>query len=112
MSGEGKRKTTAFNKLVRDRIPEIIERAGKRATVEMLNDVDFLAAVDAKLREELDEYFASGEPEELADLLETLYAAAQARGVGVDELERIRLKKRAERGGFDLKLFLKEVVEN
>ena len=102
--------TTTFNKLVRDRIPEIIERAGKRATVETLSDADFLAAVDAKLQEELDEYLTSGDTTELADLLETLYAAASARGVGVDELERIRLKKREERGGFELKLFLKEVI--
>ncbi|MBR5242923.1 MAG: nucleoside triphosphate pyrophosphohydrolase [Thermoguttaceae bacterium] len=104
--------TTTFNKLVRDRIPEIIERAGKRATVETLSDADFLAAVDAKLQEELDEYLASGDTTELADLLETLYAAASARGVGVDELERIRLKKREERGGFELKLFLKEVISD
>lgn len=105
-------KTTPFNKLVRDRIPEIIERAGKRANVETLSDSEFLAAVDAKLQEELDEYLASGDPTELADLLETLYAASLARGVGLDELERIRLKKREERGGFVLKLFLKEVISD
>jgi predicted house-cleaning noncanonical NTP pyrophosphatase (MazG superfamily) len=103
-------KTTPFNKLVRDRIPEVIERAGKRANVEALSDAEFLAAVDAKLQEELDEYLASGDPTELADLLETLYAASLARGVDRDELEQIRLKKRKERGGFELKLFLKEVI--
>ena len=68
--------------------------------------------VDAKLDEELTEYHADKNLEELADLLEVLYAAAIARGYTIDELEALRLKKREKRGGFDKKILLKSVTED
>lgn len=64
-----------YNKLVRDRIPEIIESSGKTCTVEILSDEDYLCMVDAKLDEELAEYHKNQNIEELADLLEVIYAA-------------------------------------
>lgn len=68
--------------------------------------------VDAKLDEELAEYHADNNLEELADLLEVLYAATIARGYTIDELESLRLKKREKRGGFDKKILLKSVTED
>ena len=68
--------------------------------------------VDAKLDEELAEYHADKNLEELADLLEVLYAATIARGYTIDELESLRLKKREKRGGFDKKILLKSVTED
>ena len=101
-----------YNKLVRDRIPEIIETSGKTCTVEILSDEDYLRMVDAKLDEELAEYHKDQNIEELADLLEVIYAATKARGYSIEQLETVRSEKAAKRGAFDKKILLKEVVEN
>lgn len=100
-----------YDKLVRDRIPEIIEASGKRCTVRKLSQEEYLSRVDAKLNEELAEYRRDQNIEELADLLEVLYAAAAARGYTVEELERVRKEKARERGGFAEGWLLLEVTE-
>ena len=69
-----------YNKLVRDRIPEIIEASGKTCVTEILSEETYLRMVDAKLYEELAEYHRDQNIEELADLLEVIYAGAMARG--------------------------------
>ena len=91
--------TKTYNKLVRDRIPEIIAPDGKTCTVEVLSDSRCLQILDAKLTEEL------------ADLLEVLRAVVRARGWTWEELEQARREKAAQRGGFEKKLLLKEVRE-
>ena len=101
-----------YNKLVRDRIPEIITADGKICTTEILSDEDYLRMFDAKLDEELAEYHKDQNIEELADLLEVLRAAAVARGYMPDELERVRAVKAKKRGGFEKKILLKAVFEN
>lgn len=78
---------------------------------EVLSDGDYLRALDSKLSEEMKEYTDSHSIEELADILEVVYAAAAARGVTRDTLEKIRAEKRRKNGGFSKKLFLKEVHE-
>ena len=98
-----------YNKLVRDRIPEIIAESGKKCSIEILNDEEYIKSIDAKLDEELAEYHKDQNIEELADLLEVIYAAARARGYSIEELERIRASKAQERGGFDKRILLKEV---
>ena len=70
-------KKTIYNKLVRDNIPEIIRNSGKECDIEILSDEEYLQMVDAKLDEELAEYHKEQNLEELADLLEVLYAAAK-----------------------------------
>ena len=101
-----------YNKLVRDHIPEIIQSTGKSCTTEVLSSDDYLRMIDAKLDEELAEYHESGSIEELADLLEVIYAAASARGSSPEEVEQVRVGKAHERGSFNRKILLKEVVEN
>ena len=100
-----------YNKLVRDKIPEIIEADGKTCKTEILSDEAYLRMVDAKLDEELSEYHKEQNIEELADLLEVLYAAALARGYTLEELENVRASKAEKRGAFREKILLKEVVE-
>ena len=100
-----------YNKLVRDRIPEIIEASGKTCVTRILSDEDYLRMVDAKLDEELAEYHADQNMEELADLMEVIYAAAIARGYTLEQLEQVRAEKAAKRGGFKKKILLKEVIE-
>lgn len=101
--------TINYNKLVRDRIPEIIAADGKTCTTEVLSGEDYLRMLDAKLDEELAEYHKDQNIEELADLLEVLRAAAVARGYTLDELERVRVEKAEKRGGFEKRLLLLEV---
>ena len=104
--------TKTYNKLVRDNIPAIIEATGAACTTETLSDADYLRMLDAKLDEELAEYHRDQNIEELADLLEVIYACANARGYAKDELESIRAEKAAKRGGFEKKILLKTVTED
>ena len=101
-----------YNKLIRDKIPEIIEAAGKQCRVEVMNEEEFIDALDQKLDEELAEYQADKSLEELADLLEVVYAVVVARGYSVEELESVRKEKAEERGGFEKRLRLKGVIES
>ena len=100
-----------YSKLVRDRIPEIIEASGKSCVTEILSDEAYLRLVDAKLDEELAEYHSDQNIEELADLLEVIYAAAMARGYTLEQLESVRAAKAEKRGAFANKILLKEVIE-
>ena len=100
-----------YYKLVRDCIPEIIEADGKTCICKTLSDEDYLHLLDEKLNEELAEYQESKSLEELADLLEVMRAVVKARGWSLEDLERARAEKAAERGGFEKKILLKEVLE-
>ena len=105
------KKAKQYHKLVRDRIPEIIEASGKACICETLSHEDYISLLDKKLNEELAEYQESKSLEELADLLEVMQAVVKACGWTMEELETVRKKKAAERGGFERKIMLKEVVE-
>lgn len=96
----------SYQKLVRDKIPEIIEAAGKKPVTHILDEASYLAELDRKLNEECAEYQESKSMEELADMLEVMYAIADARGYSVAELEAVRKKKAAERGGFRERIYL------
>ena len=102
--------TIKYNKLVRDRIPEIIEVSGKTCKTEILKDEEYIRMIDAKLDEELAEYHKDQNIEELADLMEVIHAAAIARGYTLEELEQVRAEKAEKRGGFAKKILLKEVI--
>lgn len=101
-----------YNKLVRDRIPEIIEASGNQCTVEILDDENYIKMLDIKLQEELTEYQQSKSLEELADLLEVMQAIVKARGYTWNELEEVQKEKRGKRGAFESKLLLKAVSRN
>ena len=105
-------RTIKYNKLVRDRIPDIIEESGKTCVTEILSDEEYLRMVDAKLDEELAEYHKDQNIEELADLMEVIYAAAVARGYTIEQLENARTKKIEKRGAFQKKILLVEVKED
>lgn len=98
-----------YNKLVRDKIPEIIEEDGKTCKTRILSDEEYIASLEAKLNEEVAEYQADKNLEEMADVLEVLHAICIARGYSLEELEALRAKKVNERGGFLRKIFLEYV---
>lgn len=101
-----------YNKLVRDKIPDIIKAKGATCTYKMLSKVDYLRYAEAKLTEELQEYQQSHSVEELADLLEVIYAVAEAKGCPAEKLDSIREKKAAERGSFKKRIKLISVRED
>ena len=104
-----------YNKLVRDRIPEIIEMSGQTLTSRILDEDDYLIEINRKMHEELAEYEEArtneDSIEELADLLELIYAAANTYGTTIEELEKIRLDKAKKRGGYDERIFLVAVED-
>ena len=104
-------KEIIYDKLVRDKIPEIIEKSDKQCEMEILSDEKYIEMIDKKLDEELAEYHKDKNLEELADLLEVIYAATKARGYSIQELEKVRAEKAEKRGGFDKKILLKKVIE-
>ncbi len=104
-------KTIRYNKLVRDKIPQIIRQQGNSCVTEILSQADYLKMLDEKLEEELAEYRRDQNLEELADLLEVLRSCAVARGYSLEELEQVRADKAAKRGGFENRIFLKEVTQ-
>ena len=108
---ETMKKHIEHNKLVRDRIPQIIEASGRTCVAVTLPDDAYIRALDTKLNEELAEYHKDQNIEELADLLEVIRAATIARGYTLEELEAIRAKKAEKRGGFEKKILLIETIE-
>ena len=98
--------TKKYNKVIRDKIPEIIADSGKKYDLKQLDDASFLAEIEKKLIEEVDEYAESKDVEELADLLEVIYRISELRGVNSDELDEIRKDKAEKRGRFTNNLFL------
>ena len=100
---------TIYNKLVRDRIPEIIKNAGKIAEYEVLSQADYAKMLEKKLDEETAEFHSSNDVEELADILEVLFAIGKTKGVSPEQLDNIRVEKAEKRGKFDECFFLKSV---
>lgn len=100
-----------YHKLVRDKIPEIIEMSGKRADVEVLDNDSYKEHLDKKLGEELKEYLDSDSVDELADLMEIILSILKYKGINFIEFEDIRKKKANDRGAFEKRLLLKEVIE-
>lgn len=99
-----------YNKLVRDKIPEIIAHDnGKTCVTRIMKDDEYLDSLNTKMQEELKEYLDSGEVEELADLEEVLRAILDVKKIPYQEFERIRNSKVEKRGAFKKKIFLESV---
>ena len=106
MIHSGRKNLKKYNKAIRDKIPEIIEKDSHTCNVKTLSDEEFLIQIEKKLSEEVVEYQNDKKPEELADILEVIYRIAHLRGISKEELEKIRIKKLEERGGFEKNLYL------
>lgn len=101
---------TTYNKLIRDKIPEIITANGQKPAVSTLNDDDYKLALLDKLVEEAQELKESnGDIGERADVAEVLRAIDKAYAMPDDEIQRVVKEKRKERGAFERRLYLKSV---
>ena len=100
-----------YNKLVRDKIPQIINADNRKPVTRILEDEEYLNELNKKLREEVSEYFEDNNVEELADIVEVIYGILNAKNVKIEEFENIRKAKVDKRGAFKEKIFLEKVIE-
>lgn len=98
-----------YNKLVRDKIPEIIEADGKTAKTHVLNNTDYLEELIKKLKEEFEEFNADRNVEELADIQEVLLAIAEALNIPPSELAHVMAEKAVKRGAFKKRIYLESI---
>lgn len=100
-----------YNKVIRDHIPEVIEKSGKKYEIKVLNDEEYLAGLKKKLVEEIDEFIEADDVNELADILEVVYSIARLKGVSKKQLEEMRKAKETMNGGFNKNLYLIKTYE-
>lgn len=100
-----------YGKLVRDKIPKIINESGKECIIEIMDDEEYEGELNKKLVEEVKEYIESENIEEIADILEVIYSILEFKNISIEEVEKIRLEKREKRGGFERKIKLIKVFE-
>lgn len=97
-----------YDKLVRDRIPEIIETSGNKCEVEVVSDEVALEYLYKKLNEEVNELLEDKNLDEIADVIEVLFAIGDKYGYSEDDVLAKRNEKRVNRGGFEDNLILKK----
>lgn len=97
-----------YNKLVRDKIIDIIEEDGKIAKYTILSDNEYRQELNKKLQEEVQEYIEDNNIEELADIVEVVYGILNSMDVTIEEFEKVRIKKQKERGAFNKKIYLEK----
>ena len=99
-----------YNKLVRDKIPEIIEKSGEKAIIKILEDNEYRASLIEKAKEELWEVKTAESIDEtkaeLADLFEVVRALSEYNGFSLSQIIEEADKKASERGGFSERIFL------
>ncbi|MBN2459370.1 nucleoside triphosphate pyrophosphohydrolase [Candidatus Woesearchaeota archaeon] len=98
-----------YNKLVRDKIPIILRRKGLKYKFHVANNQEYWQKLKEKLGEEVEEFMKCATDEELADILEVIYAIIDFKKINKNDLEIRRNKKAKERGKFKKKLILEEV---
>ena len=102
-------KTTVHNKLVRDKIPQIIRAQGDEPHTRILDDGEYRQALLTKLREETEEFAESRSIEEMADILEVLAALIRLEGFSPEMLKAVRQAKREKNGTFRRRIYLSTV---
>ena len=95
-----------FNKLVRDKIPEIIQADGETPRTRVLGEEEYQAELIRKLYEEVGEFAIARNVHELADILEVVMANAKVIGSTFEEVERVRIEKATDRGAFENRTYL------
>ena len=97
-----------YNKLVRNRIPEILKEKGINPQTHIADGIEFWEKLRQKLQEEVSEFLEEENPEELADILEVIIAICNFKDINREDLENIRKNKAEQRGSFDNKIILEK----
>ena len=97
-----------YNKLVRDKIVDIIEGDGRKAQYKILNNEEYKKELNKKLQEEVKEYLEDNSVEELADVVEVVYGILESMNVSIEEFEKVRQDKVQKRGAFHKRIYLEE----
>ena len=100
-----------YNKLVRDRVPELIEESGRKQVSRTLNEVEYEQALMDKIVEEIEEYRVSKNEEEIADIYEVLDCLVKLKDYEPMHIDYLRLIKREARGSFHKRILLEEVED-
>ena len=103
-----------YNKLVRDKIPNIIKEKGEIPVVRILDEDEYKKELEKKLYEEYKEVIESTNDErveELADMLEVIRALANLENKNLNDIIKVADKKLEKRGAFEEKIFLEKVIE-
>lgn len=95
-----------YNKLVRDKIPAIIEAGGEIPHTRILEDEEYRRELERKLDEEVAEFHRDQNLEELADILEVVYGLASSLGHSREALDAVYDRKHEARGGFEERIYL------
>ena len=98
-----------YNKLIRDRVPDLIRADGREPITRPLEQPEYASALRQKLSEEVGEFLDSDDPRELADILEVVFALGLQLGLDAEALEDLRGAKSRERGSFEQRLLLVEI---
>jgi len=98
-----------YNKLVRDRIPEIILKKGRYPVTHIASNREYAVKLKEKLLEEVKEYLQSNSKAELIDILEIIYALCDVHKITKEKIEQMRRKKNLERGRFLERIILEKV---
>ena len=102
---------TLHYKLVLDRIPEMIEEAGKTHQTTIIDGEELRSAALKKLQEEVMEFVENPCAEEAADIMEILHFILEREGITDAQVMTATTVKRIERGSFDMGYFLEWVEE-
>lgn len=97
-----------YDKLVRDKIPEIIKKNGDVPKFHIASDSEYTKKLNEKLKEEVEEYLENGAEEELADVLEVINSICENKKISLEELEKTRIEKAKSRGSFKKRIILDE----
>jgi diadenosine tetraphosphate (Ap4A) HIT family hydrolase/predicted house-cleaning noncanonical NTP pyrophosphatase (MazG superfamily) len=98
-----------YEKLVRDKIPEIIKSKGENPVTHIADDKEYRKMIREKLMEEVNEYLESGHKKELSDILEVIYAICDFEQIDFKQIEAFQKDKKQERGGFADRIILDRV---
>ncbi len=102
-----------YNKLVRDKIPEEINKMkGRKAKYRIMDDNEYTKELNKKLLEECHEFIEENDIKELADVMEVIETIVKLKNINWEEVRKIQIEKRNKKGSFNKKIYLEYVEED